>query len=176
MKDVVSIRLERCLGCKSCEIACAVAHSCAGELMALIRSGEKPKSRVIVEAYGQKAVPIHCNHCEEAVCVLVCPTGAVYRKSKADPVLVDGARCIGCRMCVQACPFGVIAMNPEGKGVLKCDLCVERLNQGKEPACVVSCPTKALVFGDEKKAGRAKRQRAAAQMAEAAEQKKGSAR
>lgn len=164
MKSMIVVRIDRCLGCKSCEIACVVAHSSAKELIAAVRSGERASSRMAVMACRNRAVPIHCNHCEDAVCVLICPTGAIYRQSPNGPVLVDAKRCIGCRMCIQACPFGVITMNAAGKGVLKCDLCVERLEQGQEPACIVSCPTRALVFGDEETASRTKRQKAAEQM------------
>jgi Fe-S-cluster-containing dehydrogenase component len=84
-------------------------------------------------------------------------------------VLFDEQRCIGCKMCVQACPFGVITMRPDKKGVLKCDLCVERLARGEEPACVGACPTRALIFGDEQKAGRRKRRKAAERLVRASE-------
>jgi Fe-S-cluster-containing dehydrogenase component len=67
-------------------------------------------------------------------------------------------------MCVQACPFGVITLDSNGKGVLKCDLCVERLAEGQEPACVMACPTKVLVFGDEEEVNRAKRRETAERM------------
>ena len=70
-------------------------------------------------------------------------------------------------MCVQACPFGVITMSSEGKGVLKCDLCIERLARGLEPACVSSCPTHALAFEEDNRSTRAKRQLAAEKMAAA---------
>ena len=96
--------------------------------------------------------------------MLACPTGALYRDGESGPVLVAKERCIGCKMCVQACPFGVIVMGPDGKGVLKCDQCVERLSKGQDPACVEACPTKALVFADEQEASREKRRKTAAQM------------
>ena len=167
MKKKIFINFSRCLGCRSCELACAIAHSLAGELQAAIYSGEKPGHRIKVEDYGRHAVPVHCNHCEDAACVMACPTGAVHRDAEDGPVIVDKERCIGCRMCVQACPFGVITMNAEGKGVLKCDMCIERLAKGQNPACVSACPTKALVFGDEKEINKAKRLKAAKQMATA---------
>jgi len=91
--------------------------------------------------------------------MLVCPTGAIHRDEEAGPVLVDRDRCIGCKMCVQACPFGVITFS-DGKGILKCDLCVERLAEGKEPACVTACPSKALKFVDQEQANKTKRQKA----------------
>ena len=150
-----------CLGCRSCELACAVAHSEAKTLYGVIASGEKPGHRINVEACGRMAVPLRCNQCADAACVLVCPTGAVYREAEGEPVLFDADRCIGCGMCVQACPFGVIVMSADGKRALKCDMCVERLERGEEPACANACPTGALVFGDAEDAGRAKRRKAA---------------
>jgi carbon-monoxide dehydrogenase iron sulfur subunit len=164
MAKVIHIHIDRCMACKSCEMACAVAHSTSKELYAAILGGDKPGHRISVEAYGRKAVPVNCNHCEEAACVMACPTGAVHREKPGDPVIVDNERCIGCRMCVMACPFGVITVSPDGKGVLKCDLCIERLADGKEPACVEACPTSALVFVDEGEANAAKRRKTAERM------------
>ena len=168
-KGTITIRVERCLGCKSCELACAVAHSSAKDLTAAVQSEEKPGHRISVEACGPRAVPVHCNHCEDAPCVLACPTGAIHREADGEPVLFDEERCIGCKMCVQACPFGVITMRADGKGVLKCDLCIERLAAGKVPACVAACPTRTLRFGDEEETGRAKRRNAAERLVRAAE-------
>ena len=161
MKGMIVVQVEKCLGCKSCELACAVAHSSTKDLNSLVGSLERPGYRVHVEVYARKAVPVQCNHCEDAPCMLACPTGAIYREEEKGPVLFDNARCIGCKMCVQACPFGVITMKLDGKGVLKCDLCVERLAEGQEPACVAACPTNALVFDTEEQVNRAKRQKTA---------------
>jgi len=163
-KGVITIRVQRCLGCKSCEIACAAAHSVAKDVRGMARDGERPGHRVNVEPCGRRAVPVHCNHCEEAACMAACPTGAIHREGEGEPVLVDVGRCIGCKMCVQACPFGVIVINPSGKGVLKCDQCVERLARGEDPACVAACPTGALLFAEPSEAARAKRRRAARQL------------
>jgi len=142
-------------------MACAVEHSNAKELAAAVLACERVGSAVSITACQGRAVPIHCNHCDDAPCVIVCPTGAISRRSPDDPVLVDKDRCIGCRMCVQACPFGVIVMNPSGRGAAKCDLCVARQRQGRDPACAEACPTGALVFGREDAALRNKRHEAA---------------
>ena len=164
MKGMIVVCVEKCLGCKSCELACAVAHSSTKDLNSLVDSAEKPGYRIHIEAYENKAVPVHCNHCDDAPCILACPTGAIYREGEKEPVLFDSERCIGCKMCVQTCPFGVISLRLTGKGVLKCDLCVERLVEGQEPACSEACPTKALIFTDEKQVNKEKRLKAAARL------------
>jgi carbon-monoxide dehydrogenase iron sulfur subunit len=147
------------MGCHTCELACAIAHSSSKDIETMMISGEKPGYRIHVESYGPRSIPLNCQHCEEPACVLACPTGAVHQKAPGKPVLFDKERCIGCGMCVQACPFGVITMSSEGKGVLKCDLCIERLAEGQEPACVTACPTKAVTFEREEETNRGKRQR-----------------
>jgi carbon-monoxide dehydrogenase iron sulfur subunit len=164
MGKIVEVNIDRCMGCHSCELACAVAHSRSKDISLVIREGEHPGNRMSVEAFGVNAIPIHCKHCEEPSCVMACPTGAVHRDKEGEPVVVETQRCIGCRMCVAACPFGVITMSSEGKGVLKCDLCVDRLAEGKDPACVTACPTHALLFVEEKDAARNKRQKLAEQL------------
>jgi len=133
----------------------------------MVLSGERPGYRINVEAVAGRPVPVNCQHCEEAACVLACPTGAVKRLSPGAPVLVDRERCIGCTMCVQACPFGMMTMGPDGKGALKCDLCIRRLAEHLEPACVSACPTGALRFEEEQTSNRTKRQLTAERMAAA---------
>ncbi len=169
MKRRVTVDVEHCLGCHTCELVCAVAHSQAGDLLAVLRSGERPGYRIHVETFGPSAVPVTCQHCEEPACAMACPTGAVRRLAPGKPVLVDAERCIGCSMCVQACPFGVIALNTEGKPAYKCDLCIRRQAEGQAPACVSSCPTRALHFVDEELTNRDKRRQAAARLAGARE-------
>lgn len=161
MDKIIVIDIEKCMGCKSCEFACAVAHTESQDPVKIIQSNQRPGSRISVEYYQGKSVPINCNHCEEAACVMVCPTGAVHRNAKGKPVLVNAEVCIGCRMCVQACPFGVITMTVDGKSAVKCDLCIKRLAKGEQPACVYACPTKALVFIEQAKANKMKRQKIA---------------
>ena len=161
MAKIIAVDIEKCMGCRSCEFACAVAHSSSKEMEIIVMEGERPGYRINVEAYGRNAVPVNCNHCEQAACLLACPTGAIYRNGEKEPVLFESERCISCRMCVQACPFGVITISPAGKGVLKCDLCIERLATGLEPACVTHCPTRALRFIEEEEANKTKRRKTA---------------
>jgi carbon-monoxide dehydrogenase iron sulfur subunit len=170
MAKVIEVDIGKCMACKSCELACAIAHSSNRDIEKMAHEGERPGYRINVEAYGRKAIPINCRHCEEPACVAACPTGAIHRDKEGEPVRVDEERCIGCHMCVMACPFGVISVRSDGKGVLKCDLCIERLERGEEPACVNACPTGALKFIDEEEANRVKRLKVAEQMVSAQEQ------
>ncbi|MBD3306586.1 4Fe-4S dicluster domain-containing protein [candidate division KSB3 bacterium] len=161
MEKKLVVHIEKCVGCHTCEFVCAITHSTSKDPETIIQTGEKPGHRVFVETYGGRAVPVHCNHCKKAACMIACPTHAIYREDENGPVEFDVSRCIGCRMCVQACPFGVITMSADGRRVIKCDLCIERLAEGQEPACVVACPTKAVVFETEEEDNRSKRRRSA---------------
>ncbi|MFI5358401.1 MAG: 4Fe-4S dicluster domain-containing protein [Opitutales bacterium] len=135
----------KCLACRTCELACAMAHVEVQDLAkALFEAGARP--RVFIQGAGALAVPLQCRHCEDAPCVAVCPSGALGRADGESPVLVDQAKCIGCEFCVQVCPFGVIQLAAEQKAIIKCDLCVARLAEGLAPACVASCPVRALAF------------------------------
>jgi len=160
----------KCMACRACEFACALAHVDTDDLVeAILDRGAKP--RIYIEPAGGFAVPLQCRHCEDAPCVTVCPSGALSRPSEAEPVLVDQEKCIGCAFCVEACPFGVIrlaarsAADASGgqKAVLKCDLCVTRQAKGLQPACVSACPVGALSFQELDEKSRKTRARAAAQ-------------
>lgn len=146
MKGVIYIDLERCLACRSCEVECAVAHSGAKVLEQAVREDPQPQPRVRVEGAEEFAVPLQCRHCEEAPCVAICPTGAMEKLGPQEPVVIDTERCIGCKWCILVCPFGVLQMDRAGKVIIKCDLCLERIEAGEEPACVVACPTGALQY------------------------------
>jgi carbon-monoxide dehydrogenase iron sulfur subunit len=144
MDKVIVVNIEKCLGCKSCELACALVHSKSKVLEEAIAESPKPQRMVTVEAEEEFAVPIQCRHCEAAPCVLICPTGAIHRQSENAPVVVDEDLCIGCKLCMLICPFGILQIGPEGRAILKCDMCLERLEKGQEPACVEACPTGTL--------------------------------
>jgi Fe-S-cluster-containing dehydrogenase component len=118
----------------------------------------------IPEVMRTRPVPILCNHCDNPPCVRVCPTGATWRRPDGI-VMMDSHRCIGCKICLAACPYGarsinfrnprpfIARLNPDyptrSKGVIeKCNFCEERLAKGILPACVMACQEKALVFGD----------------------------
>jgi len=154
-------RIDHCLACKSCEIACALAHSDAQDLLEAVQAEPKPQSRVKVVAAGGHALPLQCRHCEDAPCLMVCPTEAIHRTGDAGPVLIDEERCIGCKMCLVVCPFGAIDLARSGRAVVKCDLCIKRTEAGQEPACVVACPTRALKLVDIEEYNRLRREAAA---------------
>ncbi len=148
MPQVIVVDVGKCVGCHSCEMACAIAHSEAEVLADAIRQEPLPRPGVIVVAVGEAAVPLQCRHCEEAPCVQVCPRDALQRPDPEGPVLVDHELCTGCQACVIVCPFGMITMSSDGKSVIKCDLCIERLDRGEQPACVEACPTGSLQLLD----------------------------
>lgn len=146
MKGMLVVRAERCLGCKSCEIACAVEHSKSGSLFEAIDEYPAPSSRVDVAMGDGFVVPLQCRQCEDAPCVAICPTKALHRADQHSPVIIDQDRCIGCKWCVLACPFGVITLDDESRTVIKCDQCFARLERGELPACVMACTTRALQY------------------------------
>lgn len=136
----------KCLACKSCEIACRVAHSDTKTLYGAISEQMPPAGGMHVEQGGKgRGFPLGCRHCQDPQCVRACVTKALYMS--ADGIILnDKRRCIGCLMCFIACPFGAIekgAHKTEAYAISKCDLCT---SSGQEPACVNACPTKALVF------------------------------
>jgi carbon-monoxide dehydrogenase iron sulfur subunit len=158
----VFVNPERCIGCRQCEIACAVEHSQSKDLYQAIL--EKPKAQscihVVPGLYLSTSFPNKCRHCDPAPCMSVCPTGAISRDAELGMVIVDGQKCITCAMCAMVCPFDVLTFYPSptvkldkaayvNKAVaIKCDHCIDRQRQGRVPACVEACKVGALVFGD----------------------------
>ena len=159
------IDLDRCNGCNACVIACKVEHNTANGIhftKILEREvGTYPNA-------NRQFVPVLCNHCEDAPCVEVCPTKASYSREKDGIVLVDWDKCIGCGACVLACPYDQrFQVKDESTGFLgslvdfikgdtkrapsgviaKCDFCYHRVDEGRAPACVETCPTDARMFG-----------------------------
>lgn len=140
----MSIDLDRCLGCAACLLACKTENEVpeGSSRIRLIETlwGEFPDVNLEIR-------PEQCMHCENPPCVKVCPTGATY-KSADGLVLIDEAKCVGCKACLVACPYGARFINPDGGWAEKCTFCAHRLADGRQPACVESCPTGARVFGD----------------------------
>lgn len=157
MKKILVVFSEKCLGCRSCELACAVEHSRSKQLVQAIYEDPSPQHRVEVESIENVNIPLQCRHCENAPCVTVCPTHALSKPSVDAPVSLNDELCIGCRWCILVCPFGVIKIRRDGKAVVKCDLCQRRQEEGKQPACVEACPTGALTFIEVEEIGKQRR-------------------
>src|SRR5512136_1782831 len=144
MKEIF-VRLDRCLGCKSCEMACAVEHSGSKTLFGAMMEKPVPRRRLYVEQADGYKIPMVCRHCEDAPCVIVCRTGAMSQDALTRVVSRDAEKCVGCWMCAMTCPYGVIGRQKEARIALKCDLCPDL----DEPACVKACPAGTLVFAEE---------------------------
>lgn len=142
MTKRIFCNLKLCLGCRACEIACAVEHSKSKDLFSAISEEKLPHKRVKVGKSALAPFPIRCQHCEDAPCVAACMSGAM-RKDEKGRTVHDKDKCVGCWMCIMACPFGSLTKDDSQKAVFKCDLCPDR----EVPACVEACPTRALFFG-----------------------------
>jgi Fe-S-cluster-containing hydrogenase component 2 len=141
----ILINPEYCVGCHTCELACAAAHTEAGTIIGAVLAGERLQPRNKVVLVDEIKLSTQCRQCEDAPCVRVCPTGATYRTETYTEV--DQSLCIACRLCMMVCPFGAIHVSTatvagrDKRAAFKCDLCVDRPDG---PACVEACPTKAL--------------------------------
>jgi carbon-monoxide dehydrogenase iron sulfur subunit len=133
VQKVLVADYEKCTGCRNCEMACSLSHF--GECNPV-------KSAVQIvkwEAEGLD-VPMICQQCQEAACETICPVRAISRDRSTGALRIDTNLCIGCRMCMIACPFGAVAYIADQKRAFKCDLC------DGEPLCVRYCEPKALTF------------------------------
>ncbi|RMH72622.1 MAG: 4Fe-4S dicluster domain-containing protein [Gemmatimonadetes bacterium] len=162
----MGINIDQCIGCGQCMEACRTENHVPTDFFCrtwVERYTFKTDGEVLVEniAHNPEAitekdilrsffVPKLCNQCENAPCVQVCPVEATF-KTEDGVILVDENRCIGCRYCVQACPYGARYIHPEKHVADKCTFCYHRITKGLLPACVEVCPTQARVFGDMKK-------------------------
>lgn len=122
---------DKCISCRTCEIICSFTKD---------KEFNPKNSAVSVLNYEEAliSVPIMCMHCEDAACAKVCPVGAIKRVDNA--VVVDHEKCIGCKMCISACPLGNIIFNSKQKKIVKCDLC------GGDPQCAKFCPSGAIEY------------------------------
>ena len=136
----------RCIDCKGCVTACAVANQVpAGFHRNWIKAAHLDYAAMRPMGHFQ---PGGCMHCDKPLCVDACPTGATWKSPETGIVEIDRGLCIGCGNCLGACPYGARYRHPELRVADKCNYCPERRAFGIPPACVDTCPTKARVFGD----------------------------
>jgi anaerobic dimethyl sulfoxide reductase subunit B (iron-sulfur subunit) len=133
----------RCVQCHACEAACKALHhhesGMAWRRVSSLWEGKYPQ-------VNHRTVSMACMHCGEPACLKVCPRNAVEKRAEDGVVVVHEEKCIGCHACLWVCPFGAPRFGSDGK-MEKCDLCLELVEDGKEPACVATCPAEALHFG-----------------------------
>jgi Fe-S-cluster-containing dehydrogenase component/formate-dependent nitrite reductase membrane component NrfD len=135
---------DTCVGCHACTTACKSEHDVPLGVnrtwVKYIEKGTFPDTRRLFSV-------MRCNHCEDAPCVTICPTGALFHRDDGI-VDFDTSRCIGCKSCMNACPYDALYMDPEEHTAQKCNFCAHRVDAGLEPSCVVVCPTQSIVAGD----------------------------
>ncbi len=135
---------DSCIGCHACTVACKTEHGVPLGVnrtwVKYVEKGAWPDTRRFFSV-------MRCNHCTDAPCVAICPTRALFKR--ADGIVdFDTSRCIGCKSCMQACPYDALYIDPGEHTAQKCNYCVHRVEVGIEPACVVVCPEQAIVAGD----------------------------
>ena len=139
-----AIDLRKCIGCHACTIACKAEHDIPiGVNRCWVKTVEKgtfPDTRRFF-------FPVLCNQCDAAPCVSICPTRALYKR-RDGIVDLNGAACIGCRACMEACPYDQLFIDPNTRTAEKCNFCANRVENNLLPSCVIVCPTQCRIFGD----------------------------
>ncbi|HEY3150348.1 MAG TPA: 4Fe-4S dicluster domain-containing protein [Candidatus Binatia bacterium] len=134
----------RCIGCHACTVACKEEHNIAVGVnrtwVKYIEKGRYPDTR-------RHFAVLRCNHCDDAPCIEICPTVSLFRRTDGI-VDFDHERCIGCKSCMQACPYDALYIDPERNTAAKCNFDASRVEMGYKPACEVVCPTQAILSGD----------------------------
>ena len=153
----------RCLGCCSCQAACAMEHNLphGTRTVKVIQLGPFEQGGSLTMSF----LPTTCFHCERPACVAACPTGAMQKR--ADGIVFSNLElCIGCLTCAVACPYGMPVLNTATGKVAKCDGCKDRVDKGLWPACALKCPGSALTFGTTRRVVQDRRQREAVKIAQ----------
>jgi carbon-monoxide dehydrogenase iron sulfur subunit len=145
-------QIDKCLACRSCEIACAVVHSTSKDLVKAVCETPAPSRFIQVEAVDRngnlnplRSIALQCRQCEEPACVKACISGGMYKDEKSDTIVNNPEKCVACWSCVMVCPFGVIIRHEGLHKAMKCDQCPDL----EIPACVKACPTKALQYTEQ---------------------------
>ncbi|MEW6714427.1 MAG: 4Fe-4S dicluster domain-containing protein [Nitrospirota bacterium] len=145
------VDLEYCIGCHACSMGCKAENNTPVGVdfnrVIEIEEGEfkDPKKTPDIGVYF---IPMPCMHCGEPACMAACPVGAITKRKDDGIVLINKDKCIGCRYCAWACPYGAPQFNAEAKVMEKCTLCVHRIEKGLIPACVETCVAKTRFFGE----------------------------
>ncbi len=134
---------QKCIKCKSCEVACKQWKGIKAGTVKLRRVEEITEG--IFPDVKRHFFSVSCRHCAKAPCIDACPTKAILKRPDGI-VIVKQEECIGCQVCLEACPFGVPQFDENGT-LHKCDMCLDRVENGKVPACSAACPTQALRWG-----------------------------
>ena len=135
---------DRCIGCHACTVACKEEHNVPiGVFRTWVKYIEKGEFPDTSRHFGV----LRCNHCDAAPCIEICPTTSLYRRSDGI-VDFDSERCIGCKSCMQACPYDALYLDPNSNTAAKCNYCAHRIERDLQPACVIVCPTQAIIAGD----------------------------
>jgi Fe-S-cluster-containing dehydrogenase component/formate-dependent nitrite reductase membrane component NrfD len=135
---------DRCIGCHACTVACKEEHQVPiGVFRTWVKYVETGAFPETMRHFGV----MRCNHCDDAPCIEICPTHSLFRRSDGI-VDFDNRRCIGCKGCMQACPYDALYIDPNNNTAAKCNFCAHRVEQNLEPACVIVCPTQAILAGD----------------------------
>lgn len=150
----ILIDTTKCVGCQMCQTACQKNKSLPADTKQRTLSAISPSVVKMMNVSTDPAKPemkpvkAQCMNCLNPACVAACTVGALQKRPDG-PVIYDANRCIGCRYCMYACPFGIptFEWNQQFSLIKKCDGCADRVDQGKVPACVESCPANALTFG-----------------------------
>jgi len=138
------IDLNKCTGCHACSVSCKSEFDVP---LGVWRSWVKVEEKGTFPHTRRLFLPKLCNHCENPPCKKVCPSGATKKRDDG-VVWVDEKICIGCKLCIAACPYKARFSHPQKKVVNKCDFCVHRVDKGVVPSCVNTCAPKARIFGD----------------------------
>jgi Fe-S-cluster-containing dehydrogenase component/formate-dependent nitrite reductase membrane component NrfD len=133
-----------CIGCHACTVACKTEHEVpVGQFRTWVKYVEKGQFPATTREFGV----MRCNHCTDAPCVKICPTKSLYKRDDGI-VDFDRDRCIGCKSCMQGCPYDAIYIDEDTHTAAKCNFCAHRIDEDIEPACVVVCPTHSIWVGD----------------------------
>ena len=144
MPKILLVDANKCVGCRVCELVCSAKH---------FKTFKRSLSGISCIKFDEvsRDIPVVCQQCEKPACEIVCSAGAIYRDEELGALIVDYEKCVGCKKCVSACPFGAIFFDEEQKKPIKCDFC------DGDPECLKICPSEAISYEEAEKAGLKKR-------------------